>query len=121
MPIHFVTVSLDDIGYVGWYVSMRLNIRARTYDDFLSQEEGKFWTAFGLIVIEWNLLDEEGKPLPLPKDGLGPRDLPTDILNSLMLRYVEAMTDSAAVPKARDANSATTSRTNGVAQSIGAA
>src|SRR5215831_8511575 len=120
MPIVKATIDLTDIGYSGWSAEMRLNVRARVYDDFLSQEQDKFWTAFGLIVQAWNFVDEDGEPLPLPKDGLGPRDLPIDILNTLVLRYVEAMADSAAVPKAREPNLGTTSRTNGAhATSVG--
>jgi len=117
MPIHSVDIALDEIGYAGWTISMRLNVRARTYDDFLSQDREVFWTAFSAIVLGWNLLDEDGQALPLPKDGLGPRELPIDILNTVVLRYVEAMADSAAIPKARVATSETSSRTNGVAQS----
>jgi hypothetical protein len=114
MPIHFTQISLDEIGYEGWVANLRLNIRARVYDDFLSQDRDVFWAAFSAIVLDWNFTDEEGEPLPLPKDGLGSRDLPIDILNTLVLRYVEAMTDSAAIPKARSESSATISRTNGV-------
>jgi hypothetical protein len=113
MPIHSADIALDDIGYEGWTVKMRLNVRARVYDDLLSQERELFWAALSSVVLDWNLLDEDGQPLPLPRDGLGPRDLPIDILNTLVLRYVEAMADSAAIPKARDAASATTFRTNG--------
>lgn len=119
MPIRSATITFDEIGYPGWWAELRLNVRARTYDDFLSQDKDLFWQAFSSIVVAWNFLDEDGEPLPLPKDGLGPRDLPIDILNTLVLRYVEAMADSAAVPKARDASSETTSRTNGVGPSIG--
>jgi hypothetical protein len=121
MPIHCTTVSLDEIGYDGWWVSMRLNIRARVYDDFLDQNREVFWAAFSQIVLEWNFTDEDGTPMPLPKDGLGPRDLPIDILNTLVLRYVEAMSDSAAIPKARGESSETTSRTNGATQTNGKA
>ena len=103
----------------GWQAELRLNVRARTYDDFLSQDRDAFWSAFGVIVQNWNFLSEEGDPLPLPRDGLGPRDLPIDILNTLVLRYVEAMADSAAVPKARVASSATISRTNGAGPTNG--
>src|SRR5215470_6409739 len=95
MPIHFVIISLDEIGYIGWQVQMRLNVRARVYDNFLSQDRAEFWAAFSDIVLDWNLHDEHGDPLPLPKDVLGPRDLPIDILNTLAMRYVEAMADSA--------------------------
>src|SRR5262252_7724041 len=120
MPIKTTTIALDEIGYDGWSAELRLNVRARTYDAFLSQERDEFWAAFSEIVVRWNLVDEDGKPLPLPRDGLGPRDLPIDILNTLVLRYVEAMADSAAVPKAREPSSATTSRTNGaLATSVG--
>lgn len=114
LPIKVAEIDLGEIGYPGYAVAMRLNIRARTYDDFLSQERDQFWSAFREIVVAWNLRDEDGESLPLPRDGLGPRDLPIDILNTLVLRYVEAMADSAAIPKARDAGSATTSRTSAI-------
>jgi hypothetical protein len=113
MPIKTTTISFEEIGYDGWSAEVRLNVRARTYDAFLSQERDEFWAAFAEIVVSWNFLDEDGQPLPLPRDGLGPRDLPIDILNTLVLRYVEAMADSAAIPKARAEHSETTSRTNG--------
>jgi hypothetical protein len=119
MPIKNAVIPLDEIGYAGWQAELRLNIRARTYDDFLSQDRDKFWAAFAEIVRDWNFHDEDGDPLPLPRDGLGPRDLPIDVLNTLVLRYIEAMGDSAAIPKARDATSATTSRTNGAGPSSG--
>jgi hypothetical protein len=121
MPIKTAVIRLDDIGYDGWQAELRLNVRARTYDDFLSQDRDRFWAAFSEIVRDWNFHDEEGDPLPLPRDGLGPRDLPIDVLNTLVLRYVEAMSDSAAIPKARDATFATTSRTNGAGPSSAAA
>jgi hypothetical protein len=117
LPIKSTSIGLEDIGYAGCSVEMRLNVRARTYDAFLSQDPEQFWDAFAQIVLGWNLEDEDGQPLPLPKDGLGPRDLPIDILNTLVLRYVEAMADSAAVPKARAERSETTSRTNGAVPS----
>jgi len=117
LPIKTARVDLGEIGYDGWYVDMRLNVRARTYDAFLSQDPEQFWSAYSEIVVAWNLEDEDGQALPLPKDGLGPRDLPIDILNTLALRYVEAMADSAAVPKARESGSETTSRTNGAVPS----
>jgi hypothetical protein len=100
---------------------MRLNVRARIYDDFLSQDQDKFWVALGQIVLAWNFVDEDTQPLPLPKDGLGARDLPIDILNTLVLRYVEAMAESAAVPKARGSSSDTTSATNGASRVNGQA
>jgi hypothetical protein len=121
MPIHSVVIHLDEIGYDGWQAQLRLNVRARTYDDFLSQEREQFWAAFSETVISWNFLSEDGEPLPLPKDGLGARELPIDVLNTLVLRYVEAMADSAAIPKARESGSATSSRTSGAAQRNGRA
>jgi len=117
LPIKSTRIGLEDIGYPEWWVEMRLNVRARTYDAFLSQDPAEFWEAFSEIVLGWNLEDEDGTIMPLPKDGLGPRDLPIDILNTLVLRYVEAMADSAAVPKARAERSEATSRTNGAVPS----
>jgi hypothetical protein len=119
MPIKRVLIALDEIGYPGWQAELRLNVRARTYDEFLSQDRDQFWSAFSSIVLAWNFLNEHGSEMPLPKDGLGARDLPIDVLNTLVLRYVEAMADSAAIPKARDANSDATSRTNGTSPKSG--
>jgi hypothetical protein len=116
-----VDIWLDEIGYDGWVAELRLNVRARVYDDFLTADPAQFWSAFAQIVVSWNFLDEDGNPLPLPKDGLGPRDLPIDILNTLALRYVEAMADSAAIPKARTTDSETSSPTSAVALSNGRA
>lgn len=120
MPVKTAIIELGDIGYPGWQVEVRLNVRARTYDEFLSDDRVAFWAAFAQIIIAWNLLDESGEPLPLPKDGLGPRELPIDILNTLVLRYCEAMADSAAIPKAREPSSSITSRTNGALATSGA-
>jgi hypothetical protein len=114
MPIKTVVVDLTEIGYPGWHAALRLNVRASVYDDFLSQDREAFWSAFAQIVTGWNFRTEDDQLLPLPRDGLGPKDLPYDLLNTLVLRYVEAQAASAAVPKAVDANSDTTSRTNGV-------
>jgi hypothetical protein len=115
MPIKTVDIKLDEIGYPGWQAAMRLNVRASVYDDFLSQDREAFWSAFGQVVVAWNFRTEEGQPMPLPRDGLGLKDLPYDILNTLTLRYVEAQLASAAVPKAADVSSETSSRINGAA------
>jgi hypothetical protein len=50
MPIKTVVIMLDEIGYAGWQAELRLNVRARTYDDFLSQDRDQFWAAFTEIV-----------------------------------------------------------------------
>jgi len=116
MPIVTTRIDLGEIGYDDWFAVMRLNVRARTYDDFLSQDRDQFWRGFSEIVQGWNFTDEDGQPLPLPRDGLGPRDLPIDLLNTLVLRYVEAMNSSAAIPKARDKRFAAISPTSAAHQ-----
>lgn len=117
MPVKVVDIKLDDIGYPGWYARMRLNVRASVYDDLVGQDRELFWKAFERVVVDWNFHDEDGQTLPLPRDGLGAKDLPYDILNPLVLRYFEAQNQSAAIPKASDDSSATSSRTNGAAPS----
>jgi hypothetical protein len=114
MPIQTVTIELDEIGYPDWYVTMRTNPRASVYDDFTQQDVERWWAAFGQIVIAWNLADEDGKPLPHPKEVASEKDLdlPISLLAHVLTRYFEAVRDRAAIPKAPSDNSAPSSSTS---------
>src|SRR5580765_8886550 len=114
MPVKTVTIKFDAIGYEGWWVKMRTNPKASVYDGFLAnaqEETEKEWDAWKSIVMEWNFVDEEGKPLPLPKDGLEKNQLPYDIQAHMVREYVEAFNATLRLPKELDANSAPTSLT----------
>jgi hypothetical protein len=43
MPIKTAVVAFDEVGYPGWHATLRTNPRASVYDDFLSQDQERFW------------------------------------------------------------------------------
>jgi hypothetical protein len=113
-PIKTVTIQLDDIGYAGWEVTLRTNPRSSVYDDLVSGDEIRWWAAFGLVVLGWNFVDEDGLPLKGPKEAetQAELDLPIGLLSFVLDRYFEAIRAAAAVPKALNANSGPTSSTS---------
>lgn len=112
MPIKSVLIECDDAGYPGWYARLRTNIPARVYDDFVAQDETRFWSSLQQIVLEWNFADTDGEPLPTPANGLSWRDLPFDLAQHLVRRYVDAFNAATQVPKASESNSVPTFRTD---------
>jgi hypothetical protein len=117
MPIKSVLIECDDAGYPGWYARLRTNIPARIYDDFVAQDETRFWSSLQQIVLEWNFADTDGEPLPTPAAGLSWLDLPFDLAQHLVRRYVEAFAAATQVPKVSEPSSAPTSRTDAEARS----
>jgi hypothetical protein len=118
MPTKTHTVKLDEIGYPGWFVSMRTNPRSSVYDDLISGEEQRWWKAFGQIVVEWNFADENGRAMPQPKEVEVEKDLdlPIGILAYVLDRYFDAVKGAAAIPKAPSDSSAVSSSTSGASQ-----
>lgn len=114
-PIRTAEITLDEIGYVGWHATVRLNPRSSVYDQLLAFEDaGGWWAAFGQVVLEWNFVGEQGEPLPLPREVASEKelDLPVNMLTFLFTRYLEAVRAAAEVPKGPDSNSSATSRTS---------
>ena len=119
MPVNTVDIDLDELGYPGWVVTMRTNPRASVCDDFIALDDPeRWWSAFGKIVLSWNFADEDGEPFPLPRDTPSDReiDLPVGVIGFIYRRYVEEFRERIGLPKVPDADSETTSRTNGVHQ-----
>jgi len=119
-PIKTAEIALDEIGYVGWHATVRLNPRSSVYDQLLSFE-GEWWAAFGQIVLDWNFVSEQGDPVPLPRAVASEKelDLPYGVLTFLFARYLEAVRAATEVPKGPDASSSTTSRTSDASQPSG--
>lgn len=113
-PIKTVEIALDEIGYPGWHVTVRLNPRSSVYDQLVSFEDGAWWPALGQIVQGWNFVDEQGEPLPLPSEVASEKDLdlPVGVMTFLFTRYLEAVRAAAEVPKGPDSTSSATSRTS---------
>ena len=119
LPVNTVDISLDEIGYPGWVVTMRTNPRASVYDSFLAIDDlPRWWTAFGAIVQSWNFADEDGEPLLLPSElnSEVDLDLPVGVIGFIYRRYVEEFRASIGLPKVPVASSAITSTTSGEPQ-----
>jgi len=107
MPIKKVTLELDEIGYPGWKVVLRTNPRAEIWDKFLSENEAEqVWLNFGRFILDWNFGDEEGNKLPLPPETRR-IDLPAEIPNFLVNKYIDAFNEAAGFPKVQRDNSET--------------
>jgi hypothetical protein len=107
LRVNTVDISLDEIGYPGWVVSMRINPRVSVHDDFVSVDETRFWAAFGKLVQSWNFADEDGRPFPLPSECASEAelDLPVHVLGFIFRRYIEEFRVRAGLPKVPDDNS----------------
>lgn len=115
MPIKTVDIALDEIGYMGWSVTMRTNPRCSVYDALLAFDDqddpNRWWRAFGQIVQRWNFSSENGEAIPQPKDVESEKDLdlPHGVIAFVFTRYLEAFNAAAQVPKVRPEASAPTS------------
>jgi hypothetical protein len=120
-PVRTAEIALDEIGYTGWSATVRLNPRSSVYDQLVLFEEGAWWAAFGQIVLDWNFVDEQGEPLPLPRATGSEKelDLPVGVMTFLFTRYLEAVRVAAEVPKGPDGSSSATSRTSDESQKRG--
>lgn len=133
MPIKTLKLELDEIGYPGWYITLRTNPRSSVYDQLISagedeptnadkaerqqwveREAKRWWASFSQVVIEWNFADEHGMALPPAKDFESEKgiDLPLGLLPYVCSQWFEAVRLAAQVPKGRSDNSAPTSSTS---------
>lgn len=114
VPIKTTEIKLDEYGYPGWSVTMRTDPRSSVFDDLTSGEEERWWPAFGKVVIEWYLTDDDGEPLPHPSSvsGINDLDLRIGVLGFILDRYFQAVRVASALPKASSDNSGLTSSTS---------
>src|SRR5262245_5837095 len=115
LRVNSVDIALDEIGYPGWVVTMRLNPRASVYDDFLSVDDlPRWWRAFGKIVQAWNFADEDGQAFPLPRECESERDLdlPVGVVGFILRRYLDEFRATVGLPKVPDSSSGTSSVTS---------
>ncbi len=122
MPIITTTIMFDDAGYPGWYAKLRLNITAYTYDDFVSTDSERELAGLRKLVIEWTFTDEEGNPVPHPREWKSYDDrkvLPYMVWNTMLEQYFEEFNKPLLIPKGLSEVSESTSTTNGRAQVTG--
>lgn len=122
MHVKTIDISLDEIGYEGWSVTMRTNPRSSVYDGLIAlDDQGGWWKSFGEVVLHWNFADEDGTELPLPKDVGSEHDLdlPYPVIGYVFKRYLEAFRAAVELPKApRDDSEPTLSISEESPQSV---
>lgn len=98
--------------YEGWFVTMRLNPSVAVWEDFSSGEEERLESALKAIIIDWNIPDDEGKPLPVPRDGLDWRLAPFDLKVRLTQAYSRTIQARMSPPKEPSTASEPTSQSD---------
>ena len=66
----------------GWWFITRTNPPMQVIADLLSGNLDRMMEACKGIVLEWNFVDENGDPLPSPKEG-GIYKVPTDLFQAV--------------------------------------
>lgn len=95
MPVRTAEIAFDGL-YAGFTATVRTNVRYGTKLDLGSGDRDRFEAALRAIVVSWNLVDEDGTPLP---PG-APDAVPDDLLGELVRRWGEATEAAAQLPKA---------------------
>jgi hypothetical protein len=119
-PIKTAQIRFDEFGYPGRYAVVRTDPRSSVYTALLDvEDEEKWWTAFGPLVLEWNLADDDGVPLPQPSaiKKVADLDVRYGVIAFLFTRYLESVRTAAEVPKVSGLGSGSTLTTNGAGPS----
>lgn len=110
--LHTAVVLLDG-GYDGWAATMRVNPAMRVMEELRSGETARYRAGLAEVIFDWNFVDDEGKSLPLPRDGLDWDALPFDLEARLVQAYGAAIEARTAVPKGIPTTSEPTSSSVG--------
>ena len=96
MPIRTVHVQLEGY-YADFSLEMRSNPPVRIFSDM--QDDSDFSMLrdrLAQLIIDWDLVDDRGEAIPV-----GELDaVPLDMFGMIVSRYLEAINDLTAVPKA---------------------
>ena len=81
----------------GWTVTYRINAATSAAHEFASADWDRSFAALSSVIVGWNFVDTEGKPLPQPtRDNLFRLGLPDELLIAMMLGFMQVLH----VPKA---------------------
>jgi len=106
--VRTVEIKLDD-DYEGWSATMRVNPPMRVMDELRSGDIPRYRAALAEVIFAWNFVDDDGRPLPLPKDGIEWDALPFDLEARLIREYGRAIEARSSIPKALSTVSAPSS------------
>ena len=88
MPVRTSVLALDG-DYAGFLVTIRLNAPFGVFRQLASGQEGDMVAALSRLIVDWNLSDENGAPLPLTPEGIDA--VPVDLLKLIMDGVTEAV------------------------------
>lgn len=108
MPIKTTTFALEN-DYAGFEVTVRTNPTYAVKLDLQSGDTDKVVVALCALIIKWNLTDDDGTPLPTPKEGTDLKSsVPDDVFGAIISGYVKAVNEATKLPKAPGGPSVTT-------------
>jgi len=90
MRVRLRMVKLTKGGYEGWWYEARTNPKLKFFSDVASGDFDRMVGGLSNIIVRWNFVDEEGEPLPQPKDG-GVAEMSLDLVNIVASSYVEEL------------------------------
>lgn len=67
MPVRTREIHLND-EWEGWSFTARVNPPMGIISDMSSGEIDLITESIAKIIVDWNFVDEDGNPLPIPKD-----------------------------------------------------
>jgi len=92
MPIKTAEIKLEG-DWEGWNFTARTNPTLGTFADAASGDFDRMAAALSAMVTGWDFVDEEGNPLPQPKEegatSLLPLDLTSTVISSIMDRIAK--------------------------------
>jgi hypothetical protein len=98
-PVRTIEVVLDG-DHAGWCAQMRTSgLKYGVLMDIAGEDEAVRLAALGSIFIEWNWVNEDGDPLPQPRDG-GMREADSDAIKAALIAWQDQLGKQSALPKA---------------------
>lgn len=86
LPVRLADFTLDG-EYEGWTFTARVNPPCGVLDDLASGVFSRLLVGAGVLIKNWNFVDEEGEPLGPPSDETIGK-IPSDLLNAMLTLVV---------------------------------
>ena len=107
MPVKTATLDVALEGYEGWSFTIRSNPKQKTIDALFSKETEQLRDALNTLVVAWNYVDEEGQPLPLPRDG-GLAECTDELIDATWSALIDWLKEKYSAPKVSEKPSEST-------------
>lgn len=89
MPVRTADLTFS-YGDVEWHATLRVDAPSGVVDDFFTEDSAALKRALTALVLAWDAVDQDGAPVPLPKDG-GLTLVPYPYINALVAAYLDAL------------------------------